>query len=82
VAVGPNSTNTFDPAQVDVAKGGTVTFNWNGVTHNVNWDSPPAQVANIGDRSSGSVPVTFGTSGTYNYHCSLHPGMNGVVTVH
>ena len=82
VAVGANGANAFDPAQVDVAKNGTVTFNWNGVTHNVTWQSPPAQVANITDRSSGSVPVTFSTSGTYNYQCTIHPGMNGTVTVH
>lgn len=82
VAVGANGANAFDPAQVDIAKNGTVTFNWSGVTHNVTWQSPPAQVANIGDRSTGSVPVNFTTTGTYNYQCTIHPGMNGVVTVH
>ncbi len=82
VSVGANGANAFDPAQVDIAKGGTVNFSWSGVTHNVTWQSPPASVPNVPDRSSGSVPVSFSTAGTYNYQCTLHPGMNGVVTVH
>jgi plastocyanin len=39
-------------------------------------------VPNSGDRSSGTFTVTFSTAGTYNFHCSIHAGMTGVVTVH
>jgi plastocyanin len=82
VTVGANGANVFDPAQVDIATGGSVTFTWAGALHNVTWQSPPASVPNSGDRSSGSFDVTFTQAGTYNYQCTLHPGMNGAVTVH
>jgi plastocyanin len=82
VTVGAGGADVFDPAQADMAAGGTVTFTWGGVTHNVTWLSPPAAVADISDRSSGSVGVQLTTPGTYNYHCTLHAGMNGTITVH
>jgi plastocyanin len=83
VTVGAGGGDIFDPAQADIASGGTVTFSWaGGVTHNVTWQSPPGTVSDITDRSSGSVPVTLSTPGTYNYHCTIHAGMNGTITVH
>ena len=83
VTVGAGGANVFDPTQTDIAAGGTVTFSWgSAVTHNVTWISPPSAVGDISDRSSGSVPVTFSQAGTYNYHCTIHAGMSGTVTVH
>jgi plastocyanin len=74
--------DSFSPGDVDVLSGGTVTFSWHGVTHNVTWLTTPASVANISDRSTGSVPVTLNQPGTYNFHCTIHPGMDGTITVH
>ena len=83
ISVGAGGANAFDPSAVDIGAGGTVNFNWgSSVTHNVTFDSPPASVPNSGDKSSGTFTVTFNTAGTYNFHCSIHAGMNGVVTVH
>lgn len=81
VAVGANG-NTFTPADADITSGGAVNFSWNGVTHNVTWQTTPASVPNIPDRSSGTVSVTLNQAGTYSYHCTIHPGMEGTVTVH
>jgi len=81
VAVGANG-NSFSPGDVDILAGGTVTFSWNGVTHNVTWQTTPGSVSNITDRSTGSVPVTLNQAGTYSYHCTLHAGMDGTITVH
>jgi plastocyanin len=81
VDVGANG-NNFTPADTDILSGGSVTFAWHGVTHNVTWLTTPASVANITDRSTGSVGVTLNQAGTYNYHCTIHPGMDGTVTVH
>lgn len=81
VAVGANG-NSFSPADADIISGGSVNFSWNGATHNVTWGTTPASVANIPDRSSGTVTVTLNQAGTYSYHCTLHPGMDGTVTVH
>ena len=81
VGVGANG-NAFTPADADILSGGTVNFTWNGVTHNVTWQTTPASVPNIPDRSSGTVTVTLNQSGTYSYHCTIHPGMDGTITVH
>ena len=82
VSVGANGANAFDPSTVDIGAGGTVNFTWSGVTHNVTWGSPPAGVTNISDRSTGTASMTFNQAGTYDYHCTIHPGMNGTVVVH
>ena len=82
ISVGAGGADAFSPAAVDIAAGGTVNFNWQGVTHNVTWQSPPVSVANISDRSTGTVSVTLNTVGTYNYQCTIHAGMTGTITVH
>jgi len=83
VSVGAGGALAFSPPQTDITKGGTVNFSWSTSTvHNVTFVNPPSPVSSIPDRSSGTVPVTFAQTGTYNYHCTLHPGMDGVVTVH
>jgi plastocyanin len=82
VTVGAGGADVYDPAQADIASGGTVTFSWMGVLHNVTWDSPPPGVNNSGDKSTGTFAATLTQAGTFNYHCTIHPGMNGSVTVH
>lgn len=70
---------SFNPATVDIAQGGTVT--WTGLLgHNVTFTSPGSP-ANISGTSSDSR--TFNTIGTFNYFCSIHgAGMSGSVVVH
>jgi plastocyanin len=81
VSVGSGG-DVFTPDQVDISSGGIVTFNWAAGPHNVTWGSTPASVPNSGDKSTGSFQVTFPQAGTYNYECTVHPGMKGSVTVH
>lgn len=73
--------NFFNPNSVTVAVGGTVTWNWNSgaVTHNVTFQTAGAP-ADIGNTSTGSFPRTFPSAGTFQYECTLHPGMSGSVT--
>jgi plastocyanin len=71
------------PPDVDIAVGGTVTWTFQSLTHNVTFTTTAAGTpANTGDQTNTSVPRTFTTAGTFTYHCTLHPGMNGTVTVH
>ena len=35
----------------------------------------------VGPKLSGSYSVTFSKPGTYYYHCTIHPGMNGKIVV-
>jgi plastocyanin len=76
----------FSPSTVTVTQNGapaTVTWVFQNVAHTVNWDTQPvgATVANIGATSSASVARDFSVTGTYTYHCSIHPQMTGTVIV-
>jgi len=70
----------FAPDQLEIAVGGTVTWtNTDTVAHTTtadqgSWDS--GSVAPGGKFSS-----TYSTAGTFPYHCAIHPGMVGTITV-
>ena len=73
--------NFFSPANMSVATGTTVTWQWaaGAVDHNVTFDDgdhSPTQ-------SSGTFARTFSTPGTYPDPCTIHValGMQGTVTV-
>jgi len=74
--------NLFDPDNLTVAPGTTVTWTWNAsVDHNVTWDGA-GQPAPSPTQSSGSYSRAFATAGTFDYHCSIHgPAMSGTITV-
>ena len=74
------TTTAYSPNPVTVAVGGTVTWtNNDSVAH--------TSVANNGAFSSGTIApggtfsMTFPSAGSFPYHCSIHPGMVGTVTV-
>jgi plastocyanin len=73
----------FTPGRVTLAVGGTVTFAFGSLAHNVFFDNDPAGAPdNIPDPSANkSVTRTFTTAGTYTYNCHIHPGMRGTVVV-
>ncbi len=71
--------NSFDPASVDIAAGGTVTWTL-GNAHNVVFNGGTGAPANIGIVSSESR--RFNLAGTFGYQCTLHSGMTGQVIVH
>jgi plastocyanin len=74
-------TNTaFSPDLADVTVGTTITW--------TNTDSVPhTSTADEAGWNSGTVEpgksfsFTFGTAGTFRYHCAIHPGMIGTVVV-
>jgi plastocyanin len=79
------SGDSFTPNQADIASGATVNFAWpSSVVHNVTWVSAPGTLpGNSGDKGQGgSFSVTLTTPGTYNYHCTIHAGMDGSIQVH
>jgi plastocyanin len=74
----------FNPSTVVVQSGGMVTWTWNDnpTSHNVTFTSgptprPPDSVT----QATGTYTATFTTVGTYGYHCTIHGGMTGTVTV-
>ena len=73
----------FTPPSVVLAVGGTTTFEFGSLGHNVFFDNAPAGApANITAATTNqSVARTFTTAGTYIYHCHIHPNMTGTVFV-
>ena len=79
VTAGANS--QFSPSTITVAPGGSVTWVFGPLTHNVTFAATAGHPADIGDTNSASVSRTFNVAGTFTYTCTLHQGMNGTVRV-
>lgn len=73
--------NFFSPEAIQVGPGVTVTWTWSGSNpHNVNFSS--ASIMDSSNQTSGMFSAAMpSTPGTYNYQCTIHPGMNGSVLV-
>ena len=78
--------NRFEPANLEVPVGTTVTFVWEDGFHDVIAAGSPS-FQGSGDPVSPpkSFPVTFTEAGTYTFFCSVHGsptgGMRGTITV-
>ena len=73
----------FTPPQISIQKGGIVTWtNNDSVAHTVTDD-----LSNVGGPSSGDIQpgstysFTFNKTGSFQYHCSIHPSMRGTIVV-
>ncbi|HUF29698.1 MAG TPA: Ig-like domain-containing protein [Gemmatimonadaceae bacterium] len=80
--VAGNATQTFTPQTVDIAFGGTVTWTFGALAHNVTFGAQAGAPQNIALSMNTDVPRTFNTAGTFGYDCTIHPGMSGTVVVH
>ena len=72
---------TFTPADVEIAAGGSVTWNnAEDVPHTVTFKDE--SVASSEELAQGDdFSATFDGAGTYDYVCAIHPDMKGTVTV-
>ena len=72
---------TFSPAAIQVTPGATVDFtNNDGIQHNITFSTNG--ITDPIDFSSGVRSVVMPTAtGTYAYHCTIHAGMAGTITV-
>lgn len=68
----------FQPANLQVTTGTTVTWAWadGGIEHDVVATRFASDL-----KTEGTFTHTFEAPGTYAYRCSVHPGMTGTVTV-
>ncbi len=83
----PTSTNeveisnfSFKPEDITITAGTTVTWtNKDAATHTVTSDD---ELFDSGNLSKGDTfQYTFNQTGTFDYHCTLHPNMKGKVIV-
>ena len=71
--------NAFNPAQLNVAPGTTVTFvNNDNVPHTATSDT---KLFDLEIPPGSSYPVVLEGEGTVPYHCELHPDMKGTIVV-
>ena len=71
----------FNPSEVSVGVGDTVTWTNNeSVAHDVTADSFSSGEPG-GMMSGDTFEHTFEEAGTFDYVCTVHPGMEGTVTV-
>jgi plastocyanin len=71
----------FRPSAISVSPGATVTWtNQDNTLHNVTFSN--MSIVSIGSFSTGAKSTVMpSATGTYAYQCTIHPGMNGTVTV-
>jgi plastocyanin len=74
-------TAAFEPPSLTIRRNESVTWtNTSGLVHNITFAGGGAP-DNIPDHSSGSNVRTFTTTGTFEYRCTNHSGMNGSIIV-
>jgi plastocyanin len=71
----------FQPTSSSVKVGDVVEWdNASSVVHNVTFDQYSA-ITSDSIQSGDKYGVKFTKAGTYQYHCTIHPGMDGTLTV-
>ena len=73
--------NSFQPFTLTVPAGTAVTWhNQDGVQHTVSSDKK--DLFDSGSLAPGKkYTFTFSNPGSYEYHCNIHPGMQGLIVV-
>jgi plastocyanin len=70
---------SFSPSAVEINAGETVAWVWDdgSVPHDVVFSNGPASP----QQSDGTWEHRFEGSGSFDYHCTIHPQMTGTVVV-
>jgi plastocyanin len=69
---------SFKKSTVRITKGSSVTWIWDdgSTPHNVTFHARHSKT-----QKTGTYTMRFTKAGTFKYHCTIHPGMNGKVVV-
>lgn len=71
----------YEPSPATVRVGQTVAWkNTDGTDHTATQDAGTFASGTVGPAQT-SAPTTMATAGTFTYHCAIHPGMTGTITV-
>lgn len=78
--------NVFSPPVADIARGGRVNFRItespDGDGHNALFGGQTGAPPDVPIVKDTTVSRTFNTAGSFEYFCTVHPGMVGEVIVH
>jgi plastocyanin len=79
--LGDRASQSYSPNPTTVRVGQTVAWqNNDSIAHNATQDA--GAFASITVNAGGiTTPITMSTAGTFTYHCTIHPGMVGTLTV-
>ena len=72
---------SFVPFTTTIDRGGSVVFDFPAEPHNVIFARVTGAPHDIQTTSSRRVSRKFDVAGSFDYDCTLHPGMSGVVVV-
>jgi len=76
-----NGAQSFSPNPSTARVGQRVAWrNADAITHNATQDAAVFQTGNLSPGAT-SAPIMMNTAGTFAYHCTIHPGMVGTITV-
>jgi len=79
--IGQNGAMSFNPPSATVTVGQTVAWsNSDSITHTSTQNNDVWDTGGIAPGTT-TAPVKMTNAGTFQYHCSIHPTMVGVLTV-
>jgi plastocyanin len=79
--VGDRAAQSFSPNPTTMRVGQTVAWkNADSIAHDATQDASRFVTGTL-NAGATSAPVTMSTAGTFTYHCTIHPGMIGTITV-
>jgi plastocyanin len=79
--VGINAASSFSPNPTTMKVGQSVAFKNNDtIAHDATQDAAKFNTGTLGAGAT-SAAIAMATAGTFTYHCSIHPGMIGTITV-
>jgi plastocyanin len=80
--LGNNGSNSYSPSPDTVTVGQTVAWHNNdSMTHTATSTSGTAIGTGGIAPGATSAKVAMNTAGTFNYHCTIHPTMTGILVV-
>ncbi|GAC1537367.1 MAG: cupredoxin family copper-binding protein [Acidimicrobiales bacterium] len=72
----------FSPPTLTIKVGAGVTWkNTTSTQHNVTFNDGTVKSSPLVMQQGDTFSGTFATAGTFTYHCTFHPGMDGKVVV-
>jgi plastocyanin len=79
--VGDRGNTSYNPNPTTMRVGQSVAWhNGDTTAHDSTQDSGRFQTGTVAAGATSSA-ITMSTAGTFTYHCTIHPGMVGTITV-